>query len=166
MYQPRSHTVSWPERVLALAGVLAVLVMLVSTLIAVLARYFKLAGFEWSYEIAGIAFLWITFLGALVAEIGRENVAFEVLKDALGAPLRNSLDRLATVLLGAAGAWLLASGIAMLQRSAFVPTPLLRWPGFAMSAAVPVLGMGLCILAILRLRGWRGDRRLPSGSDT
>jgi TRAP-type C4-dicarboxylate transport system permease small subunit len=151
------------ERFLAPLGVVAVLVMVSSTLLAVLARYFGITGFEWSYEVAGIAFLWITFLGALLAELRRENAAFEVLKQAMGARLRRALDLLAILLLGAVGAGLLASGAALLQRSAFVPTPLLRWPSLVSWSAVPVLGAGLCLLACSRL--WRWYRHPPAAPE-
>lgn len=148
---PRTGAASWIYSGLTLLGVVAVMVMLASTLVAVVARYFEITGFEWSYEVAGIAFLWITFLGALAAEIRTENAAFELVKQAAGRRLRKLIDLGTPLLLGLAGACILASGIAFLQRSAWTPTPLLRWPGLVTSAALPALGGGLVILAIWRL---------------
>jgi TRAP-type C4-dicarboxylate transport system permease small subunit len=161
--EPRPPAGGLPGRLLAPIGVAVVLVMVLSTLLAVLARYYGLTGFEWSYEVAGIAFLWITFLGALMAELRGENAAFEVLKHAMAARPRAALDLLAILLLGIVGVALLASGIAMLQRSAFVPTPLLRWPGFVASAGVPVLGAGLCALSAARL--WTCGRPRPGARE-
>jgi len=150
----------WPARLLSAAGVAVLLLMVGATLIAVVARYFGLTGLEWSYEIAGIAFLWVTFLGALVAELRHENVAFEVIKRAMSERWQRSLDVLSVLLLGLVGAVLLASGIAMLARSGLVPTPLLRWPGFVSGATAPVLAAGLFALAAMRL--WARFRRPPS----
>jgi hypothetical protein len=41
-------------------GLLALLVMVTSTLLAVLARYFQATGLEWSYEVAGLASIWLS----------------------------------------------------------------------------------------------------------
>jgi TRAP-type C4-dicarboxylate transport system permease small subunit len=145
-------------RALTFIGVVVVVVMLAATLTAVVARYFEITGFEWSYEVAGIAFLWTTFLGALAAEMRGDNAAFDVLHQAAGARLRAVLDGMNALLLLAVGAVILASGIAMLRQSGWTPTPLLRWPGLVTQAALPLLGGGLVILAGGRLVA-RGRRR-------
>lgn len=140
-----------PLRLLTAAGITTLLVMVVATLVAVVTRFLGTTGFEWSYEVTGIAFIWTTFLGAGLAEARRENAAFELLRAT--APLRwlSLLDRLSALVLLSAGATLLASGAAALSRSGLVPTPLLRWPGFVQLAAAPVLGACLCVLAVRRL---------------
>jgi len=138
-------------RVMACAGLVALAVMVGTTLLAVIARYFDVLGFEWSYEVAGIAFLWVTFLGTILAEAQGHNAAFGLLRDAAPARIRIALHYIADLVLLAVGAMLLASGIAMLRRTAFVPSPLLRLPGFIPGTAVPVLGASLCIMALRRL---------------
>lgn len=139
-------------RVAGALGCLALIVMVLATLLAIGARYFGMTGFEWSYEVAGIAFIWVTFLGAIVAEARRENAAFEVLRDAAPLGLRSLLGRASDGIIGIIGIVLFVSSVAMLQRSAFVPTPLLRWPGFVSSAAAPVLGAALCLIVLIRFR--------------
>jgi len=134
------------------SGLLALAILVVSTLLAVVARYLGVTGLEWSYEVAGMAFIWVTFLGAVLAEARRENAAFDVLKHASPWPVRVALGWLAALVIGVVGLALLGSGVAMLQRSALVPTPLLRLPGFVVGAAVPVLGVCLCVLALRRGR--------------
>ncbi|MCB8876777.1 TRAP transporter small permease [Acidisoma silvae] len=141
----------WLRRLSGFLGCIALLVMVANTLLAVAARYFGMTGFEWSYEVAGIAFIWVTFLGTVLAETKGENAAFTVLRDALAPWLASALTRAADVAIGLIGLTLLLSSIAMLQRSAFVPTPLLRWPGFVQSGAAPVLGVGLMLIALLRV---------------
>lgn len=144
----------WLRRIAGFLGCIALLVMVVNTLLAVAARYFGVTGFEWSYEVAGIAFIWVTFLGAVLAEARGENAAFTVLRDAMAPGLGAALTRAADVIIGLTGIVLLLSSIAMLQRSAFVPTPLLRWPGFVQSGAAPVLGTALMLIALLRVFRW------------
>lgn len=138
-------------RVMAFAGLVALVVMVGTTLLAVIARYFGVLGFEWSYEVAGIAFLWVTFLGTVLAEAQGHNAAFGILRDAAPPRARVVLQYLADLVLLAIGVMLLASGIAMLRRTAFVPSPLLRLPGFVPGTAVPVLGLSLCVMALRRL---------------
>ena len=138
---------------LAVFGVAALLVMVVATLLAVATRFLGITGLEWSYEVAGIAFVWTTFLGAALAEQRRENAAFEVLRASAAPWIRALLERLAALVLLLIGVALLVSGIATISRFGWVPTPLLRWPGVIQSAAAPVLGICLCLLALPRLIG-------------
>ena len=131
-------------------GVTALVVMAVSTLLAVIARYLGVDAFAWSYEVAGFAFIWVCFLGVIEAELRGENAAFELLRRAfLSARLGFRLAE--NLLLGAIGVWLFASGIALLLRFGMVPTPLLGWPSAVFSAAAPFLGMTLAVIAALRL---------------
>jgi TRAP-type C4-dicarboxylate transport system permease small subunit len=138
---------------LAVFGVAALLVMVVATLLAVATRFLGITGLEWSYEVAGIAFVWTTFLGAALAEQRRENAAFEVLRASAAPWIRALLERLTALVLLLIGVALLVSGIATISRFGWVPTPLLRWPGVVQSAAAPVLGICLCLLALPRLIG-------------
>ncbi|RYB07841.1 TRAP transporter small permease [Lichenibacterium ramalinae] len=132
-------------------GLLALLVMVATTLLAVAARFLDLAGLEWSYEVAGLAFVWTTFLGAALAEARRENAAFEVVRARLPRAWQAGLERFGALLLLIVGGALVASGLAALSRSGWVPTPLLRWPGGVQTAAAPLLGASLCLIALQRL---------------
>ncbi len=75
-------------RVMAFAGLVALAIMVGTTLLAVIARYFGVLGFEWSYEVAAIAFLWVTFLGTVLAEAQGHNAAFGILRDAAPPRIR------------------------------------------------------------------------------
>jgi TRAP-type C4-dicarboxylate transport system permease small subunit len=144
-------------KALAAVGIAALLVMVVATLLALVTRFLGVTGFEWSYEVAGISFVWTSFLGVALAEARQENAAFAVLHDAAPPRLRRALDRVGVALLAVVGAVLAASGVAALSRSAFVPTPLLRWPSGIQIAAAPVLGAVLLAIALGRL--FRRDGR-------
>ena len=139
-------------RVFAALGVAFFAAMFIATMLGVVSRYLGVTGFEWSFEIAGMTFVWVTFLGVVVAELRGENVAFEALRDMALPSRRRILDLAASLCLLAIGLALLLSGIAMLRQSALVPTPVLRWPGGLASASVAISGAALSVVASLRLR--------------
>jgi TRAP-type C4-dicarboxylate transport system permease small subunit len=149
-------------RVFAALGVAFLAAMFIATMLGVVSRYLGVTGFEWSFEIAGMTFVWVTLLGVVVAELRGENVAFEALRD-MALPSRwRILDLAASLCLLAIGLTLLLSGIAMVRQSALVPTPVLRWPGGVTSASVAVSGAALTVVASLRLR--RQIRRSATAS--
>lgn len=146
---------------LAGAGVLAFAVTLATTLTGAAARYFGLPGFEWSFELAGIAFLWTTFLGVTYAELRDENVAFSLLADRCGPTGRRRLAALAAFALLVLSAFLLASGAAAMRRSGLVPTPLLRWPSAVASTPLLVFATAAFAIAAARLARLARRRRGP-----
>lgn len=79
---------SWPERCLAVVGSLMFAITFLAILTGVFSRYFNLHGFEWSFEIATIGFVWVTFIGTVIAEIRHENVRFHGLVKLLPAPCK------------------------------------------------------------------------------
>ncbi len=133
-------------------AVLAFGVMLGATLLGVAARYLGLRGVEWSFEVAAISFLWVSFFGVLLAELKRENVALTIFTDRLrgrAAGLMALLGALAVVLFSAT---LLKSGIAFADKSGMAPTPLLRVPRLVQ--IVPLIVFALGILAIAATRAF------------
>ena len=102
-------------RVFAALGVAFFAAMFVATMLGVVSRYLGVTGFEWSFEVAGMTFVWVTFLGVVVAELRGENVAFEALRDMALPSRRRILDLAASLSLLAIGLALLLSGIAMLR---------------------------------------------------
>lgn len=140
-----------PERVLAVLGVAMFLVTFFSTLAGVFSRYFNLHGFEWSFEVATLSFIWVTFIGTVIAEIKHENVRFQGLVSMLPPAARQALDGVAAVALLIIGGWLLYSGLTMIGRSGGTPSPVLRWPaGLTIAALISAAAM-LAIIALLRL---------------
>lgn len=138
-------------RALEAVGVLAFIVMFFSTLLGVIARYFEFGGVEWSFEVAGIAFIWITFIGMVNAELRRENVAFEALNQSAPPMLKRVFDAIAVLALMAMGLAFLISGWAVWQRSWMVPTSVLRLPNGVVIATALILGASAVIIGIDRL---------------
>ena len=140
-------------------GVVAFVVMFGSTLLGVVARFFEFGGVEWSFEVAGIAFIWITFIGLINAELRGENVAFEALNHASPPRLKAIFDAVAILALLAMGIAFLISGIAVWQRSWMVPTSVLRLPTGVITVTVIILGVAAVAIAVSRaLRMFGQDR--------
>lgn len=150
------------QRAFAFAGSVAFTILFVSTLLSVVARLFALRHFEWTFEVAGIAFVWVTFLGIVVGEIRGENVSFDPVKDSFRPSIRRAIDGAIAVCVTLLGLVLLWSGWAVWQRFAFVPTPVLRLPQGITIASVLVLGTALAGLGLARLlRVVRGQDPYP-----
>lgn len=137
---------------LAVVGVLAFAILLASTALGVVVRYLIAHGFEWSYEVAGFAFIWVSMLGVLVAEARGENVAFDSLDRRLPPAWRRRAAVLRAALLCLLGLALLGSGLAMLLQSGATPSLVLRWPKAVVILAMPLLGLGLMMFGIDALR--------------
>lgn len=137
---------------LALVGILAFAVLLGSTALGVVVRYLIAHGFEWSYEVAGFAFIWVSVLGVLLAEARGENVAFDSFDRLLSSAWRQRTAMLRAVLVCLLGVALLGSGIAMLFQSGLTPSLVLRWPKAVVILAMPLLGLGLLAFGIGTLR--------------
>ncbi|WP_395541520.1 TRAP transporter small permease [Neotabrizicola sp. sgz301269] len=132
---------------LTLGGVLSVVAVVAATGLGVVARYFHIGGVTWSFELVGILFLWVTAFGAVLSEIRHENVSID---GVVATPGRIKGTYHAIVLLIVAGV-MVWSGWAMLDRTAFTPTPVMRAPSWIMQATIPLMGVGLGLIALLRL---------------
>jgi TRAP-type C4-dicarboxylate transport system permease small subunit len=149
------------SRLFELVGVLAYVVMFGSTLLGVIARYFEFGGVEWSFEVAAIAFIWITFIGLINAELRGENVAFEALKQSAPPRLRFFFDLIAVLVLLVMGVAFLISGWAVWQRSWMVPTSVLRLPTGVITITVLILGVAAIGIALSRLAPLLGLSGVP-----
>lgn len=141
----------WGERVLCLIGGLLFIATFTAIVAGMAARSFKLSGFEWSFEIAGIGFIWITFIGTAIAELRGENVCFDGLLKLMPARAQHAMTVLCAVLLAGVSGWLLYSALAVLKRSAWVPTPVLRWPTGITTLALISCAVILLLIAAIRL---------------
>jgi TRAP-type transport system small permease protein len=131
-------------------------------LLSVIARYFGFGGAEWSFEVASIAFIWITFIGVVNAEAAKTNVAFEAINHGSPPKLKALFDLIAAIVLLTMGVAFLISGWAVWQRSWMVPTSVLRLPTGVITATVLILGLSVTCIAISRipkiLASFRGKR--------
>lgn len=153
-------------RMLECVGVAAFVIMFFSTLLGVVARYFEFGGVEWSFEVAGIAFIWITFIGLINAELRGENVAFEALNQAAPPPLKRFFDFIAIIALLVMGVAFVVSGWAVWQRSWMVPTSVLRLPNGVIILTVLILGISAIAIGLRRLAALALSSRRNKGVHT
>lgn len=135
-------------RLWAVASLVALAVVILGTGIGTLSRVIGTNRFTWSYELVGIAFVWVTALGAVMAERAGENVSIELLNDRLSPRGRLWLGLLRRTLVSVIAIVLLYSTWAMLQRSAFTPTPVMRLPNWVQHIAIGVMAAGLVLVQI------------------
>lgn len=139
------------KRTVSALGVVAVFSVIVGTGLGVVGRYFELSNLTWSFELTAMGFIWVTALGTLLAEVEHENVALDMIDHKVGQRGALILNVLRAAILLAIGVYLLRSGIAQLERTAFSPTPVMRAPQWIVHVSIPVLGSGLAIIAFARL---------------
>lgn len=131
------------SRAWVVAGLVALAAVILVTGMGTLSRTFETNKFAWSFEVVGIAFIWVTALGTVMAEGARENVAIDVIDQKLPkGPLRivALIRHVITTLIMLA---ILFSGWAMLQRSAFTPTPVMRLPMWVQHGAIVTMAVGI-----------------------
>ena len=132
-------------------GVVAVFAVIVSTGLGVIGRYFHFNEMTWSFELTAMSFIWVTALGTIAAEVAGENVALDMIDQRVSdrGALVLAFFR-ALVLLVIAG-FLLWSGLALLARTAFNPTAVMRAPMWLTHSSIIVVGAGLAIVALSRI---------------
>ncbi|NKL34202.1 TRAP transporter small permease subunit [Rhizobium leguminosarum bv. viciae] len=135
--------------VMTIVGVLVVVALILSTGLGAVGRYLGLSGITWSFEMVGILFLWATAIGAVLSEVAGENVSIDGNTSTSG---RNRWFRIYhnLVLLAVAAAFLW-SGKAMLARTGFVPTPVMRAPSWTVQSIIVFMGATLAVIAIARI---------------
>ncbi len=129
---------------LAAAGLL--LVEIAILLAGVIARYVVNRPLIWSDELAGILFLWLSMLGAVIALQRGEHMRMTRLVTCVGAQWRDLLEALA---ISASLAFLLLimhAAVEYAQDEALIVTPALEISNAWRASAIPV-GIGLMIVA-------------------
>lgn len=136
-----------------LLGLVLLGIVILATAAGILARLAGSNGFSWSFEVLAFAFLWLSVIGVILAEVRGENVAFDLIDTRLPsrAALRLAIGR--HLVLALFGLAIARSGWAMLGRTAFAPSPVLRMPMWIPQSSVLLLGLGLaCAQGYLILR--------------
>lgn len=139
----------WVLGALALTGVCVIVALVIATGLGAVTRYLHLANFSWSFELTGMLFIWCTVIGTVLAEVAGENVSVDgnSVTSQRGRTMRLYHNAI-LILVAAALVW---SGIAMLGRTAFVPTPVMRAPSWIVHSSIVFLGASLGVIAILRI---------------
>ncbi|WP_245493142.1 MULTISPECIES: TRAP transporter small permease subunit [unclassified Mesorhizobium] len=134
---------------LSVVGVGVISLLIVATGLGAIGRYLHLNGVTWSFELVGMLFLWTTAIGAVLAEIAGENVSIDgnSITSSRGAFFR-VYHNLILLIVAAAMVW---SGSAMLGRTGFVPTPVMRAPSWTVHSTIVFMGLCLGAVAITRI---------------
>jgi tripartite ATP-independent transporter DctM subunit len=152
----------WLGSIVAAAAALLVITEIIVLFTGVSARYLFQKPIIWSDELAGILFLWLAMLGAVVAFQRGEHMRMTAFVGMVGPRKRAFFDVLAIAAPLAFLALVLQPAFEFASDEAFVSTPALDISSLWRAAALPV-GLGLMLLvALLRLLSF-GDWRL-SGS--
>jgi len=155
------------ERLLG-TGVAAIAALLVVAEIVVLftgvsARYFFQKPIIWSDELAGILFLWLAMLGAVVAFQRGEHMRMTAIVGQVDARKRAFFDVLAIAAPLAFLILVIQPAVEFASDEAFVSTPALDISSLWRAAALPV-GLGLMLaVAVLRLLSC-GNLRLAASA--
>jgi tripartite ATP-independent transporter DctM subunit len=152
----------WLGSIVAAAAALLVITEIIVLFTGVSARYLFQKPIIWSDELAGILFLWLAMLGAVVAFQRGEHMRMTAFVGMVGPRKGAFFDVLAIAAPLAFLALVLQPAFEFASDEAFVSTPALDISSLWRAAALPV-GLGLMLLvAFLRLLSI-GDWRL-SGS--
>jgi TRAP-type C4-dicarboxylate transport system permease small subunit len=130
-------------------GLMAVLV--VDVFLGVWSRYVMHATFQWYDEVARLCFVWMIFLGAAVAVRRGVHFRLHVVTDRFGAEGRRRIDRLASVIVIAFAAVLVAGGIAVLPVARRQVTDALEISMLWFYGALPVGGALMILFALPQL---------------
>jgi tripartite ATP-independent transporter DctM subunit len=149
----------------AVAAVAALLVVaeIVVLFTGVSARYFFQKPIIWSDELAGILFLWLAMLGAVVAFQRGEHMRMTAIVGQIGAERRAFFDVLAIAAPLAFLVLVMQPAVEFASDESFVSTPALDISNLWRAAALPI-GLGLMLLtALLRLLSF-GNWRLAGSA--
>ena len=131
-------------RLLQPVGVAVFAILIGSILLGAIARYLLLPNLEWTFEVAGIAFIWVIFLGTIIAEIERQNVGFDWLAQRAPGRARWALSVFADVILLVTAGTLAWSSLLLVARTLPIPTPVLR-----ISSAINPIVLAFCAVALV-----------------
>ena len=135
------------------AALVAVEVLLLLT--GVVFRYVLNQPLIWSNELAGILFLWLVSLGAVIALNRSEHMRMTVVLNAMGPKAQGFALCVARTIIVIVTLVLLVPGIGYMQEEAMITTPTLHVPG-----SVQVAGQMIALAMLLYV----GLRQLFAGS--
>lgn len=137
--------------------VMAALLVLIEIIIlfaGVIWRYGLDRPLVWSGELAGMLFLWLVTLGAVIALRRSEHMRMTVIVGRLRPRARNALKHVSGLIVAVFTGVLLFPGIGYMEQQAAITTPTLGIPG-----SWEIIGelVGLAILLYFAVRQWSAD---------
>jgi TRAP-type C4-dicarboxylate transport system permease small subunit len=139
------------DRTVEAAAVALFLVIFALVLAQIVFRYGLGAPLVWSEEAARYLYVWLAFLGWVVAARRGTHIAIGMLVERLPAAARRILDRLALALTALFALGLLGHGSVIAWRNRDVPMVTMPAGFWLVYAAVPVAGLLLLRLVLRRL---------------
>jgi tripartite ATP-independent transporter DctM subunit len=151
----------WLGSIVAAAAAILVVAEIIVLFTGVSARYLFQKPIIWSDELAGILFLWLAMLGAVVAFQRAEHMRMTAIIGMVSPSTRALFDALAVAAPLVFLALVLEPAYEFASDEAFVSTPALDISNLWRAAALPI-GLGLMLLvAFLRLLSF-GDWRISA----
>jgi tripartite ATP-independent transporter DctM subunit len=132
-----------------LVAALLVLIEIVILFAGVIWRYVLDMPLVWTGELAGMLFLWLVTLGAVIALRQSEHMRMTVVVGRLSPPARNALKHVSGLIVAIFTSVLLFPGIGYMEQQAAITTPTLGIPG-----SWEIIGelIGLAILLYFAVR--------------
>ena len=145
----------WLGIAVAVPAGLAVLAEVGILLVGVVMRFVFNRPLVWGDELAGMMFLWLAMLGAVLALWNGEHMRLTTLATRMPPRWRALADTLAVAAPCLFLAMVIVPALEYMQDQSFVETPALGWPDSVRAAAVPTgcaLMLVLCVLRLLQHR--------------
>ncbi len=145
----------WLGVAVSIPAALAVLAEIGILLYGVVMRFGFNRPLVWGDELAGMVFLWLAMLGAVLALWKGEHMRLTTLASRMPPQWRALADTLAVAVPCLFLAVIIGPAVEFAQDQSFVETPALGWPDAVRAAAVPTgcaLMLVLCVLRLLQHR--------------
>ncbi|TQS73068.1 TRAP transporter small permease [Rhodobacteraceae bacterium] len=145
-------------RFLSFLGGLFVLVLVVITTAAVVARYLLGTPIQWTEEMSGLLMIWIVFLGAIGCEIEDSHLRIDVVTNLLNKAMQRGLDMVVGLASAGLLGWMAWLGYELAERAAMKKTQILRVSWFWLDIAVTVGAAAMAIVMLVRVVRLLGGR--------
>jgi len=132
-----------------LVAALLVLTEIVILFAGVIWRYVLDRPLVWSGELAGMLFLWLVTLGAVIALHQSEHMRMTVVVGRLGPRARNALKHVSGLVVAIFTSVLLFPGIGYMEQQAAITTPTLGIPG-SWEIIGELIGLAILLYSALR----------------
>lgn len=150
------------QRALRFALFLLIVALVVAVTMGVVWRYGFGRSLFWATEVPNFLFVWIVFLGAVVAFHERKHIALTALVDLAPPRARAAAEVVALLAVVATCGFLVATGAVVVRQTMGSPSEALKIPQGTLYSVVPIASalIGLDALAMLarRLRALAGRR--------
>ncbi len=127
---------------------LALIVLIVSCMVQVIARYFLPSSPPWTEEMARLSFLWFSALGAAVALDRGAHAAITVALDAMPQGLRKATRLVILAGIFALSLLLIHTGFLLGMATKSTPSPSMRMPMIYMNICILFCGLGMAFSSL------------------